>query len=112
MGSDAPSIASEAVRTSSSSSISDFRAVASDDMSNDIDTRGIACAIEDQSDEYDDIERQLLSMISRGSVYADTELSSDVVIDDDDEYRMPTVVSGLGLSRKMKREPAKNTDAS
>ena len=112
MRSDTPSVPSEVVRTSSGPSISDFQAVASDDMSNDIATRGIACAIEDQSDECDDIEKQLLSMISRGSVYADTELSSDVVIDDDDEYRMPTVVSGLGLSRKMKRESAKNTDAS
>jgi len=73
---------------------------------------GSARDCEDQPDEYDEVERQLLSIISRGSVYTDVELADDAVIDDDDRYRGPTVVSGLELARKMRREPVMNRDAS
>lgn len=78
--------------------------MAADELSSEVIAQGIACAIEDQADEFDDVEKQLLSMISRGSVYSDVELAPDTVIDDDDRHRMPTVVSGLGLSRKMRNE--------
>ena len=82
--------------------------MAVDEMTSEIVAQGIACAIEDQGDECDDVERQLLSIISRGSVYGDAELAPDIVIDDDDRFRSPTVVSGLGLSRKMRREFERN----
>lgn len=82
--------------------------MAVDEMSSEIVAQGIACAIEDKGDECDEVERQLLSIISRGSVYGDTELTPDIVIDDDDGHRSPTVVSGIGLSRKMRREFGRN----
>ena len=90
----------------------DFHRMAVEDLSSEVVAQGMACAIEDQGDECDDIEKQLLSIISRGSVYADTELSTDSVIDDDDRHRRPMVVSGIALSRKMKREFLENKDAS
>ncbi|MDH3365826.1 MAG: hypothetical protein OEM29_07505, partial [Thermoplasmata archaeon] len=90
----------------------DMYRVAIGDSNHEGAVRGSACGLEDQRDECDEVERQLLSIISRGSVYTDVELSNDVVIDDDDQYRKPTVVSGLELSRKMKRDLAKKGDAS
>jgi hypothetical protein len=75
-------------------------------------TVGSAGDGDNQPDEYEDVERQLLSIISRGSVYTDVELAGDAAIDDDDRYRGPTVVSGLELARKMRREPVRNRDAS
>ena len=85
--------------------------MAADEASAEVIAQGIACAMEDQADEFDDVESQLLSMISRGSVYGDAELAPDTVIDDDDRQRTPTIVSGLRLSRKMRNEFSKK-DAS
>lgn len=70
----------------------------------------VAPATAAQTDEYDDIERQLLSMVSGRSVYGDIELPNDTVIDDDHGDRRPTVVSGIGMSRKMKRALADDED--
>jgi hypothetical protein len=106
-----PSPASGVRRARPESSPLDVHRMAVDEISNEIVAQGIACAIADHADECDDVERQLLSIISRGSVYGDVELSSDAVIDDDNRHRAPTVVSGLGLSRKMRREYIKK-DAS
>jgi subtilisin family serine protease len=80
----------------------DLHRMAVDELSSEVVAQGIACAIEDRGDECDDVERQLLSIISRGSVYGDAELTPDIIIDDD-SHRKPTVVSGLGLSRKMRQ---------
>ncbi len=73
---------------------------------------GAAANCEDDCDELNEVERQLLAIISRGSTYTDVDRSDDAGIDDDYRYGRPTVVSGLELSRRMKRESMKNGDAS
>ena len=87
----------------------DIHRTAADKMSNDEAAQWITKAIESKNDECDDIERQMLAIISRSSVYSDIELTPGVVIDDDDGCRSPTVVSGIGLSRKMRRELGRNS---
>ncbi|UCE91287.1 MAG: S8 family serine peptidase [Methanobacteriota archaeon] len=82
--------------------------MATDEIDREVVAQGIACAIEDQDDECDEVEKQLMSIISRGSVYGDDELSPDTVLDDDDPHRTPAFVSGLRLSRKMRQQSGRN----